>query len=90
MSKHEKVTFSNQRIVLDGNDYNYCHFEGCTMVYGATEGKIGLNGCSFNGCKWEFEGAALRTLRFLSALYQIDGMKDFIETTFENIRRGPQ
>jgi hypothetical protein len=59
------------------------------MVYHGY-GSIGLSGCTLTDVKWLFAGAAEKTIRFMSAMYQgnDDDGKQLIEMTFENIRKG--
>ena len=86
MAQHQGATFTNETVVLDGNEYLNCTFNNCDIIFGATAG-VTLNGISFNDCRWTFTGPAGTTINFLTALYQA-GVSDMIEQTFDNIRRG--
>jgi hypothetical protein len=86
MARHEGETYTNERVVLDGNDYVNCTFTNCEVVFGGTA-SVTLNGVNFNDCRWTFEGPAGMTINFMTALYQA-GLTDLIDQTCENIRRG--
>ena len=86
MALHEGASFSNETVVLDGNEYRNCTFTNCEIIFGATAG-VSLNGISFNNCRWTFTGPAGTTINFMTALYQA-GVTDMLDQTFENIRRG--
>jgi hypothetical protein len=86
MAQHVGETFTNQTVVLDGNDYRNCTFTNCEIVFNGTA-SVSLNGISFNNCQWTFDGPAGLTINFMTALYQA-GVTDLIDQTFENIRRG--
>jgi hypothetical protein len=61
-------TVSNAIEVIDGNQYNDCRFENCTMVYRGGEIPH-ITGCQFDNCSWQFDGAAERTLLFMRQMY---------------------
>jgi hypothetical protein len=86
MALHEGATFTNERVVLDGNDYRNCTFTNCHMVFNGTA-PVSLHGISFISCQWTFDGPAGLTINFMTALYHA-GMKELIDGTFENIRHG--
>lgn len=88
MARHEDETLKDQRVVLDGNEYYRCTFENCEIVIDATGDKT-IADCKFIGCRWDFDGAAQRTIKDLARLYQMAGMKDVIEGLFDMIRKGP-
>jgi hypothetical protein len=86
MTQHVGETFTNQSVVLDGNDYRTCTFTNCELVFRGTA-SVSLHGVTANNCRWTFAGAAGMTIKFMTALYQ-GGFSDMIDLTFENIRRG--
>ena len=86
MALHEGASFSNETVVLDGNEYRNCTFTNCEIVFNATA-PSSLNGINFIDCRWTFNGPAGQTIDFMTALYQA-GMTELIDGTFENIRRG--
>jgi len=87
MALFENQTFTDQEIHLDGNEYNSCRFEACKIVFSANA-PVRMSGATFHGCSWDLQGAARLTLEFISGVYRIKGMQQFVENTFENIRRG--
>ena len=86
--RHDGKTFTNERVQLDGNQFNGCKFVGqCTIVYSGGD-LGGLVGCSFETTpKFELLGAAGNTLTLLQALYH-GGFRHVVDDTFENIRSG--
>ena len=86
MVRQQDATFTNQRVVLDGNDYVNCRFTNCELVFRGTD-TVSMNGVTADNCRWTFDGAAGLTLKFLSALYH-GGFSEMIDLTIQNIRQG--
>ena len=86
MAQYQGATFTNETVVLDGNDYRNCTFTDCVIVFRGTAA-VSMNGVTTNNCRWTFEGPASLTIEFMTALYQA-GVTDMLDQTFENIRRG--
>jgi hypothetical protein len=86
MALYQDRTFTNETVVLDGNDYRNCTFTDCVIVFRATA-VVSMNGVTTNNCRWTFEGAAELTVKFMTALYQ-GGFSEMIDMTIDNIRRG--
>ena len=80
----ENQIFRGKRIYLDGCSFHGCTFERCILVYSGTLG-VDLVEARFIDCRWEVEGAALRTLRFLKLLYAV-GARRLVENIFSEIR----
>jgi hypothetical protein len=87
MAKYDKQTFTGQSIVIDGNDYTGCHFNGCMLVFTGAA-LPNLVGNKFTDCMYVFDGPAARTIQFMAALYG-GGWQPIIEATFDNIRGKP-
>lgn len=80
--------FQDQDVVLDFGEFYDCTFEGCNLILHGYA-PPSLVGCTFNNCRWSFEGPASTTVQFMTALHrQGGGGRELIEHTFENIRRG--
>ncbi len=86
MARHQGATFSNETVVLDGNEYLDCTFTNCDIVYRGTAA-VSLDGVTTDNCRWTFEGSAGMTVKFLTALYQ-GGFSEMVDMTIDNIRRG--
>ena len=86
MAQHEGAAFTNDTVVLDGNEYRNCTFTNCHIVFNANA-PVSLHGINFNDCRWTFDGPAGLTVNFLTSLYQA-GLTDMVDQTLENIRRG--
>lgn len=89
MALHSHDTFQGGRVLLDNNEFRDCVFADCELVF-AGGGPVALSGNVFKNVKWSFEGAAARTLQFLTAMYHGAGPggRELVENTFEAIRRG--
>jgi hypothetical protein len=81
--------FVGEAVSLDGTAFDGCTFTDCRLVF-AAEDSVTFNRCTFVDCNWVFDGAAERTLLYLTALYQ--GLRpegsQLVEALFETIRRG--
>jgi hypothetical protein len=78
------LTFRDDTIELDGDEYDGCRFENCTLVYRGGPLPT-LADCSFSRSSIALEGAAAATLSFLHALYH-RGFQVMVEQTFAAIR----
>lgn len=87
MAEYNNETFHQSEHALDGNAYLACVFEGCTLIYRGYDG-VTLTDCTFNACKWTFDGPASNTMRFLAGLYGLPGGQELVEHTFASIRGG--
>lgn len=86
--KKFKEIFEDKSILLDGEHFEACTFTRCKLIFEGGMPPVLVQN-NFNECMWVFDGAALRTIAFMSALYR-GGAKELIEATFENIRNGVQ
>lgn len=86
MAQVQGVTFTNETVVLDGNEYLNCTFNNCELVFRGTD-TVSLHGVTANNCRWTFAGAAGLTVKFMTALYQ-GGFSEMVDMTIDNIRRG--
>ena len=82
--RYEHTTLTGQVVQLDGNEFDHCTFERCTLVYSG--GAVpSMTYCRTTpDCKWTLNGAAEQTLGFMTVLYPF--AKDMIEGTFDAIR----
>jgi hypothetical protein len=83
--RHERETFADAVIELDGNEFDGCEFTRCHFIYRGGQPPTLVN-CSFHGLDLQFEGSAQNTLVFLAALYH-GGFRTVVDQTFNNIRR---
>ena len=86
--KFEDKTFDSQDVLLDGNEYINCTFNGCKIIFQGVKG-VGLVNPTFDACQWSFDGPAGNTLAFLAMIYNRgrDGQR-LVETVFAGIRKG--
>lgn len=88
MKTIENTWFKDDAVRLDGNRYVKCNFTDCQLIY-AGEDETDFQDCTFMGCSWTFDDAALRTLSFLTTLYHSAGPVggDLVEAIFASVRR---
>ena len=89
MAKHVGERFADRRVVLDEDEFFECTFARCQIVYQGGA-KAYLVGCRFeDGCSFQLEDAAQRTLAFLRGMYHHLGPAGMrlVENTFNEIRR---
>jgi hypothetical protein len=85
MAVHKHVTFDNQTVILDGNDFQHCELRHCNLVYKGRE-PVKLEHCHLAGCTWQFEDAAQRTVLMLKGLYTSGPIgKDIVEAIFRSV-----
>ena len=79
--------YTDERIQLDGLEFEACRFHRCTLVY---EGRAetGLKGNELADCDFVLEGAAGQTMRFLVGLADADDT--FLVTLLKSMRLNPQ
>lgn len=89
MAKHLGKTFTDQKVVLDGEAFERCTFTRCRLVYRGT-GPAGLEGSTFDRCGYEFHGPAANTIHFLRALYCTGPQgRKLVAEVFDSIRQEP-
>jgi len=87
MAEYLGKDFVNTTEVVDGNSYNTCSFNACTIIYRGGDIPT-FSGCRLDRCVWQFEGPAERTLAFLKGIYSGmgPGARAMIEDLFQKIR----
>jgi hypothetical protein len=86
MASFQDVAKKNESIVLDGNEFIDCKFQGCELIYRGGE-LPKLQRCDFTQCSWKLDGAAKQTILFLRSIYHSGpGGKDLVEGTLRHIR----
>ena len=85
--RYKDETFTDDKILLDGNEYVGCTFKACELQYGGGQPPF-MNNNDIGDSQFSFVDAAANTLQFLSALYHGfgSGGRDMVEATFENVR----
>ena len=68
--KFERHPFKNESVNLNGNEFDYCTFDNCELIFNGV-GSVGLTNNEFRNCKWTFEGPAADTVAFMKALYSM-------------------
>jgi hypothetical protein len=87
MAKHHKTTFTDESLVVDGNEYTGCRFVRCEIIF-AGGSLPTMDSNFFDECRWKFDGPAARAIQFMAALYK-GGAKTVIDATIDNIRGKP-
>jgi hypothetical protein len=86
MAKHLKKTFTKQTVVLDGNEFDQCTFDGCILEYQGLR-PVAMTTNTMTQCEWSFKGPAANAVQFMSALYQSGSSgAQLVEATFNGIR----
>ncbi len=67
-TKHEGETFGPEPLLADGRIFVRCTFNGTRLII-AGDGDFSFFDCTLNEVKFEFTGAAGRTLGVLKMLY---------------------
>ena len=69
---------------LDGNEFDGCVIQDCTLMYRGGEVPA-LTNCLVAYCQFAFDGSALNTIDFLRAFYR-GGFQPVIDDVFQSIR----
>jgi len=85
MAHHQGESFRNTVVRVDDETYESCTFDQCQVVFAGT-GAFQASHCSFNDCVFSFDGPALQTLRFMSAMDRLSST--VVEGMFDAVRRG--
>lgn len=84
MTSVENKTFQSESVPVDGQEFKSCTFNDATLVYGGGALPTFVN-CQFSGVSLHFEGAAGKTLQFLSGL-SAGGFAPAVEKIVEGVR----
>jgi hypothetical protein len=72
MSELERVEWKTfgprDTVVLDGKSFFHCVFEGCELVYYASDMPHIHEGCTFSGCRVTFANSAWWTVQLMMRL----------------------
>lgn len=66
-----KCDFNRELVSADGKHFSDCTFRGCTLLYSGFP--VTFESCRFHDCKFEFSGAAGRTVQFLDCFGLLAG-----------------
>ncbi|HEX8302977.1 hypothetical protein [Sphingomonas sp.] len=70
--EHRNETFENVTVVLDGNDFIDCKFEG--VVFNYSGGDLNMANCQMNRFSFQFGGSLANGLYALHQLFGTEGM----------------
>ena len=73
--RYENLTLSNRTVLLDGDQFVKVVFDKCRIQYAGGVLPV-LQETRFQGCTWNFVGAADLTIAFLRILYASGGKDD--------------
>jgi hypothetical protein len=84
MVKFAARIFESERVHVDGQQFIDCEFKNCSMVFsgGALPGFLE---CHFEGCQWQLEAAASRTVQYLQILNR-SGSKNLVDGIIRTIQ----
>jgi hypothetical protein len=86
MAIYDGIHYQDATVELDGNTFQNCTFDRCTMVYRGNDLPY-LISSVFNNCQFRFDDAALRTITLLHRLYAA-GAEKIVEEYIEMIKSG--
>lgn len=86
MALYEKQSFTNQEVILDGNQYIGCVFNRCVLVFSGG-GLPVLERCTFNSTSIRLDDAAQDTLSYLSILSKA-GLYTNVGGVITNVKKG--
>jgi hypothetical protein len=66
-----KHMFENEIVPTDNKHFSACGFTNCTLLYGGDP--VIFESCHFHECRFEFSGAAGRTVQFLDCFGILPG-----------------
>jgi hypothetical protein len=69
---YQNKSFENISVRLDGGVFETCSFRGCTLIFAGGSIPV-FSECGFEGCRWQFEEAAGRTVAFIRAVADVMG-----------------
>jgi hypothetical protein len=86
MAKNLQKSFKNTTVALDGNEFEKCVFDTCTLEFEGSQ-PVSLSGSTLHNCNWVFKGPAANAVQFMTALYQSGAQGAMlVEATFNQIR----
>ncbi|MEL6306655.1 MAG: hypothetical protein AAFR81_10705 [Chloroflexota bacterium] len=86
MTMFQKQRFENQEVMVDGNSYAQCIFDGSILVFsGGTPPTF--ERCQFKNIKIELRGEAANTTEYLGSLFQA-GMPSDVDTVLNKVESG--
>jgi len=78
MARFENKTFTDEKIIVDDNEYMKCQFVNCTFVYGG--GNYSIIDCNFSNSPespfLELRHSADRTVHFLSVIHKYESARN--------------
>jgi hypothetical protein len=79
MAQFAAKPFTNETVHVDGNTYIDCEFKQAKLTYSGGELPV-FQGCRFDTCNYNLEGAASRTADFLRLVFSFadSGLKEHI------------
>ncbi|MBJ7409727.1 MULTISPECIES: hypothetical protein [unclassified Phenylobacterium] len=77
------VNYNHETVVLDGETFTDCEFRDCRLVYSGGPPPV-FERCRFHGCDWKQDEAAVRTLAYLKALWNV-GEKATVQALIKDI-----
>lgn len=84
--QYQGTKFRYETVELDGNEFDGCDIQHCTLIYRGGEIPLLANSIIAH-CKFHLEDGAVNTLRFLYLLYHC-GFQPVAEDFLNGIRTG--
>ena len=82
---YTKSTFTDEEVLLDGNEYRDCIFNKCRLVFRGEKPPV-LSGNRLNDSRFVFLGPAELTLNFLKELARpTSGISEIVKQSFPEL-----
>jgi hypothetical protein len=91
MQVQQDSVFKNEEMVLDGNGYDNCWFENCTLWYKGGDPPEFSN-CQFISCNWRLGDIPMNTIKFIASL-KVSGivdLADWLVAALQGIKELPE
>lgn len=87
--RSDGATFTNARLLLDGNEYHACRFYNCELILGGSA-PFAMIESEMHGCRFLFADYAASTLQMLAAFakQQEGELRGMVEQLFSDILSG--
>jgi hypothetical protein len=82
--RHQGKTFRNKVVELDGNEFDGCDIQQCTLIYRGGGGGVKFINSTVAYNKLTFEDNAANTINFLRDFYH-GGFHDAIQPVIDDI-----
>jgi hypothetical protein len=84
MAVHNRTSFANQDVELDGNTFEACSFTNCRLVYRGGQPPTLIHSLVDPHCVWTMKDEAANTMKLLQSLHA-HGHSQVVQNVFDKI-----